>query len=62
MLGSDWAAFARGATNVDMVRAYFHLRTKSSKNFAEFVTYCQKAGFDFERLSLCVGEYSYEAL
>jgi hypothetical protein len=61
LLGNNCAAFEEGITSRGVVEAYYVLRTKSGVGFDEFIAKCQAAGFDFDRISLCVEEFSYAA-
>jgi hypothetical protein len=61
LAGSNCAAFEEGITSRGIVEAYYVLRTKSRVGFDEFIATCQSAGFDFDRISLCVEEFSYAA-
>lgn len=52
------ALFRRGATPADHLEAYFRLR--GGTDVKRFLAQLQAAGYDCERQSLCVGEYSFE--
>ena len=60
VLGDTCAAFAHGATNKEIVHAYYVLRTKSPAGYDQFVAECEAAGFDFSRISLCTEEFAFE--
>ncbi len=57
--GSGWAAFHRTAGPLDHLEAYFWLRG-GRKNFDGFVAALKEKGYDLERVTICVGEYSFE--
>jgi hypothetical protein len=55
----NWASFRRGAGPLDVLEAYFALRNKgSSEGFPQFQRMAREAGYDLERISLCVGEFT----
>lgn len=59
--GGNTALFEEGvdASSVDVLQAYYEMRTKTTDGFESFVENLKKEGWNLNRLSLCVDEYRF---